>query len=55
MRPALVPEPAGLEGRSVHEPWRLPDAERPAYGARPDPIVDLADGPDRFRRARGRG
>ncbi|MGV9279560.1 cryptochrome/photolyase family protein [Streptomyces sp. NPDC003730] len=49
-----VPELAGLEGRSVHEPWRLPAKERSAYDAYPDPIVDLADGLDRFKRARGR-
>ncbi|MFE9702750.1 cryptochrome/photolyase family protein [Streptomyces sp. NPDC005930] len=49
-----VPELAGLEGRSVHEPWRLPAQQRSAYDAYPDPIVDLADGLDRFRRARGR-
>lgn len=49
-----VPELAGLEGRAVHEPWRLPGPERAAYDAYPDPIVDLAEGLDRFRRARGR-
>ncbi|MFE0180998.1 cryptochrome/photolyase family protein [Streptomyces olivaceus] len=49
-----VPELAGLQGRSVHEPWRLPAAERSAYDAYPDPIVDLAEGLDRFKRARGR-
>lgn len=49
-----VPELAGLEGRAVHEPWRLPKAERSAYAAYPDPIVDLAEGLDRFKRARGR-
>ncbi|MBZ6109189.1 MULTISPECIES: cryptochrome/photolyase family protein [Streptomyces] len=49
-----VPELAGLQGRSVHEPWRLPEAERSAYGAYPDPIVGLAEGLDRFKRARGR-
>ncbi|CAM5247394.1 Deoxyribodipyrimidine photo-lyase OS=Streptomyces tendae OX=1932 GN=GUR47_04230 PE=3 SV=1 [Streptomyces tendae] len=49
-----VPELAGLEGRSVHEPWRLPAQQRSAYDAYPDPIVDLADGLDRFKRARGR-
>ncbi|MBZ6080754.1 cryptochrome/photolyase family protein [Streptomyces olivaceus] len=49
-----VSELAGLEGRSVHEPWRLPEAERSAYGAYPDPIVGLAEGLERFKRARGR-
>ncbi|WP_446034453.1 cryptochrome/photolyase family protein [Streptomyces olivaceus] len=49
-----VSELAGLQGRSVHEPWRLPEAERSAYDAYPDPIVGLAEGLDRFKRARGR-
>ncbi|MES4832116.1 FAD-binding domain-containing protein, partial [Streptomyces anthocyanicus] len=49
-----VPELAGLAGRSVHEPWRLARAARAAYDAYPDPIVDLSEGLDRFRRARGR-
>lgn len=49
-----VPELSGPAGRSVHEPWRLPEAERSAYSAYPDPIVDLSEGLDRFRRARGR-
>ncbi len=45
---------AGLAGRSVHEPWRLAKAARAAYDAYPDPIVDLSEALDRFRRARGR-
>lgn len=48
-----VPELAGIEGRAVHEPWRLPDDERAALGY-PDPIVDLSDGLARFKQARGR-
>ncbi len=38
-----VPELAGVEGRAVHEPWRLPAAERRALRY-PPPIVD----PDRW-------
>ncbi|MFD5571015.1 cryptochrome/photolyase family protein [Streptomyces cadmiisoli] len=47
-----VPELAGLGAPEVHEPWRLSGEERAARGY-PDPIVSLADGLDRFRRARG--
>lgn len=36
---AHVAELAGLPGRSVHEPWRSPDASRGGY---PSPIVDHA-------------
>ncbi|MEU8774951.1 deoxyribodipyrimidine photo-lyase [Streptomyces sp. NPDC048606] len=46
-----VPELAGLAAPGVHEPWRLPEAERAAYDY-PPPLVDLADGLDRFRRGR---
>ncbi|MFI7351014.1 cryptochrome/photolyase family protein [Streptomyces sp. NPDC049936] len=49
-----VPELEGLERRLVHEPWRLTGPERAKYDAYPDPIVDLAEGLDRFKRARGR-
>lgn len=47
-----VPELAGVAGPAVHEPWKLrgPERERPDY---PEPIVELADGLARFRRARG--
>ncbi|CAL9357815.1 cryptochrome/photolyase family protein [Streptomyces sp. enrichment culture] len=48
-----VPELARIEGPAVHEPWRLPGPERAAVGY-PDPIIDLAEGLARFRRARGR-
>jgi deoxyribodipyrimidine photo-lyase len=48
-----IPELAGVEGPLVHEPWRLPGRERAALDY-PDPIVTLAEGLDRFRRARGR-
>ncbi|MFI5618835.1 cryptochrome/photolyase family protein [Streptomyces sp. NPDC051567] len=48
-----VPELAGLDAPRVHEPWRLPGPERARYAAYPDPVVELADGLDRFRRGRG--
>jgi deoxyribodipyrimidine photo-lyase len=47
-----VPELAGLEGRAVHQPWKLPTKERARY-AYPDPIVELGEGLARFARARG--
>ncbi|MBL1084623.1 deoxyribodipyrimidine photo-lyase [Streptomyces actinomycinicus] len=50
-----VPELRGVAGGAVHEPWKLPAPDRAALGAYPDPIVDLADGLARFRRARSRG
>ncbi|UUU43406.1 cryptochrome/photolyase family protein [Streptomyces sp. NBC_00162] len=49
-----VPELAGLLAPHVHEPWRLPGLERARYDY-PDPVVGLAEGLDRFRRARGTG
>ncbi|WP_217551957.1 deoxyribodipyrimidine photo-lyase [Streptomyces sp. GbtcB6] len=49
-----VPELAGLPGAKVHEPWKLDGPERAAFDY-PEPIVDLADGLARFRRARERG
>ncbi|MBY8888264.1 FAD-binding domain-containing protein, partial [Streptomyces sp. PTM05] len=49
-----VPELAGVEGRSVHEPWKLKGAARAACGDYPEPLIDLADGLARFRRARGK-
>ncbi|CAL9325169.1 cryptochrome/photolyase family protein [Streptomyces sp. SudanB182_2057] len=48
-----LPELADVEGALVHEPWKLPAPARAALDY-PDPIVDLADGLDRFRRARGK-
>ncbi|KIF73670.1 deoxyribodipyrimidine photolyase [Streptomyces sp. 150FB] len=47
-----VPELAEVAGAAVHQPWTLkgPDRARLDY---PDPIVDLAEGRDRFLRARG--
>ncbi|MET9379088.1 deoxyribodipyrimidine photo-lyase [Streptomyces sp. NPDC002992] len=46
-----VPELAGIAGPAVHEPWRLTGPERVASGY-PAPLVGLADGLARFRRAR---
>ncbi|MDI3408944.1 cryptochrome/photolyase family protein [Streptomyces cavernicola] len=48
-----VPELADVEGRLVHEPWRLPGETRAGLGY-PEPLIDLADGLTRFKRARGR-
>ena len=47
-----VPELAGVDGAAVHRPWLLPDDVRRRLDY-PDPIVDLAEGLARFRRARG--
>ncbi|GHB54262.1 deoxyribodipyrimidine photo-lyase [Streptomyces cirratus] len=47
-----VPELAGLPAPRVHEPWRLPEAERARYDY-PEPLVELADGLARFRQGRG--
>ncbi|MFR9757957.1 cryptochrome/photolyase family protein [Streptomyces sp. TR06-5] len=47
-----VPELADLDAPAVHTPWKLPGPERAALDY-PDPLVDLAEGLDRFRRARG--
>ncbi|MFE4497515.1 cryptochrome/photolyase family protein [Streptomyces niveus] len=46
-----VPELSALAGAAVHEPWKLPKAERARYDY-PDPLVELAEGRDRFLRAR---
>ncbi|MFJ9037094.1 cryptochrome/photolyase family protein [Streptomyces sp. NPDC102406] len=46
-----VPELAGLSGPAAHEPWKLPGRDRAAYDY-PEPLLELADGLDRFRRAR---
>ncbi|GGV29682.1 deoxyribodipyrimidine photo-lyase [Streptomyces griseoflavus] len=48
-----VPELGDVGGAAVHEPWRLPAERRDALGY-PDPLIDLADGLARFKRARGR-
>ncbi|MBB0246897.1 deoxyribodipyrimidine photo-lyase, partial [Streptomyces alkaliphilus] len=49
-----VPELAEVEGSSVHQPWRLEGLDRARIGDYPDPIVDLAEGRERFERARRR-
>ncbi len=48
-----VPELAGVEGGSVHQPWRLPAADREKLDY-PAPLVDLAEGAERFLRGRSR-
>ncbi|WP_405825699.1 deoxyribodipyrimidine photo-lyase [Streptomyces sp. NBC_00838] len=48
-----VPELGGLAGAAVHEPWKLTGRERARYDY-PDPLVELAEGRDRFQRARGK-
>jgi deoxyribodipyrimidine photo-lyase len=48
-----VPELAGLDARSVHEPWKLRGLDRAAIDDYPDPVVELSDGLARFKRARG--
>ncbi|MEU5754267.1 deoxyribodipyrimidine photo-lyase [Streptomyces sp. NPDC047829] len=48
-----VPELRDVDGKRVHEPWRLPEDRRAALDY-PAPLIDLADGLDRFRHARGR-
>ncbi|MGW6689108.1 cryptochrome/photolyase family protein [Streptomyces sp. NPDC054961] len=49
-----LPELASLAAPRVHEPWRLTGPERAAYDY-PGPVVELADGLDRFRRGREAG
>jgi deoxyribodipyrimidine photo-lyase len=46
-----VPELAGVAGPAVHEPWKLQGLDRAALDY-PDPIVDLAEGRERFLRGR---
>ncbi|POX55070.1 deoxyribodipyrimidine photolyase [Streptomyces sp. Ru71] len=46
-----LPELAGLDTPSVHEPWKLPAGQRAALDY-PEPVVALSEGLDRFRRAR---
>lgn len=48
-----VPELGDVDGRAVHEPWRLPEDRREGLGY-PAPLIGLADGLARFRHARGR-
>lgn len=47
-----VPELSDIEGAAVHTPWKLAGIDRAAVHY-PDPMVDLGDGLDRFRQARG--
>lgn len=49
-----VPELGRLPGPAVHEPWRLPPAERARLDY-PEPLIDLSDGLNRFKHARARG
>ncbi|MFE4536124.1 cryptochrome/photolyase family protein [Streptomyces scopuliridis] len=49
-----VPELAGVAGAAVHQPWLLDARDRAGLGY-PDRIVDLAEGRDRFLRARDPG
>lgn len=44
---------ADVKGTPLHEPWKLPAQERARAGY-PEPLVSLAEGLDRFKRARGR-
>ncbi|MBD0744176.1 deoxyribodipyrimidine photo-lyase [Streptomyces sp. CBMA152] len=48
-----VPELKNVDGQDVHEPWRLPKGVRDGLGY-PAPLIDLADGLARFKRARDR-
>ncbi|MFE6222559.1 cryptochrome/photolyase family protein [Streptomyces sp. NPDC057854] len=47
-----LPELAGVDGRYVHEPWRLTGLDRAAVEY-PDPLIGLSEGLERFRRLRG--
>ncbi|MFE0642955.1 cryptochrome/photolyase family protein [Streptomyces sp. NPDC058877] len=46
-----VPELAGLSVPALHQPWTLTGLDRAGYDY-PDPLIALADGLARFRRAR---
>ncbi len=46
-----LPELAEVDGAAVHRPWDLPAHQRRRLDY-PDPIVDLRDAAERFRRAR---
>lgn len=48
-----VPELRDISGGAVHQPWKL-DPHRRARLDYPDPIIDLRDGADYFRAARGK-
>jgi deoxyribodipyrimidine photo-lyase len=47
-----VPELSGVQGRAIHEPWRMPAAEQRALGY-PKRIVDHAVAAEELRRRRG--
>ncbi|MFF8653592.1 cryptochrome/photolyase family protein [Streptomyces huasconensis] len=47
-----VPELREVPGAAVHEPWKLPAEERARHGY-PEPLLELAEGLRRFKRARG--
>ncbi|MET9594428.1 deoxyribodipyrimidine photo-lyase [Streptomyces sp. NPDC006516] len=47
-----VPELTGIPGSAVHEPWKLPEAERSLYDY-PEPLVGLPEALARFKNARG--
>ena len=53
VRPALGAGAGGAGGPAIHEPWKLSGPARAALDY-PDPIVELSEGLDRFRRARER-
>jgi deoxyribodipyrimidine photo-lyase len=48
-----VPELATVDGTAVHTPWKLPEEVRAELDY-PEPIVDLAEGRQRFLTARSR-
>ncbi|MGH3765324.1 MAG: cryptochrome/photolyase family protein [Pseudonocardiaceae bacterium] len=48
-----LPELRDIPGPAVHEPWKLEPARR-AHLDYPDPIIDLREGADYFRTARGK-
>jgi deoxyribodipyrimidine photo-lyase len=47
-----VPELARVPGAGVHEPWKLRGRDREAARGYAERVVDLAEGLERFRRAR---
>jgi deoxyribodipyrimidine photo-lyase len=47
-----VPELAQVRAGAVHEPWKLRGRDREAARDYPERVVDLAEGLERFRRAR---
>ncbi|MEU0966764.1 deoxyribodipyrimidine photo-lyase [Streptomyces sp. NPDC005917] len=47
-----VPELAALDGRAVHEPWKLRGPDQAGPDDYPDPVVELSEALARFKRAR---